>query len=49
MATENNKNISYTNQSDLFKKKKNITDVNTKFNIKNKIVLFINAIKVKHT
>jgi hypothetical protein len=49
MATETNKNISYSSILDFMKRKKIVTDTNTKNNLKNKINLFLNAVKVKHS
>ena len=49
MATENNKNISYSSMSDMMKRKKIVTDTNSKNNLKNKINLFLAAVKTKHT
>ena len=49
MATENNKNISYSSMLDFMKRKKIVTDTNTKNNLKDKINLFLNAVKTKHS
>jgi hypothetical protein len=49
MATENNKNISYSSMSNLMKRKKIVKNTGDKSNLKNKINLFLTAVKTKHS
>lgn len=49
MATENNKNISYSNYKDLFKRQKIVINNTIKTNLLSKISLLVNAIKQKHS
>lgn len=48
MATENNKNISYPNYTDLYKRQRICTDSTIKSSLLSKINTFITAVKVKH-
>jgi hypothetical protein len=49
MATENNKNISYSSRVDLRKRQKIVLDNSTKANIVSKVSVFVNALKTKHS
>jgi hypothetical protein len=49
MATENNKNISYSSISDFMKRKKIVKNAEDKGNLKNKINFFLTAVKTKHS
>ena len=49
MATENNKNISYSSMMNFRKRKKIVKNVEDKSNLKNKINLFLTAVKTKHS
>ena len=48
MATENNKNITYPNYTDMHKREKINTNSVVKFALSDKINLFVNAVKEKH-
>lgn len=48
MATEINKNITYSNYTDLFKRQKINTNSVVKTALSGKINLFVNAVKEKH-
>lgn len=48
MATEINKNISYTDYTELFKRQRINTNSVVKSAISDKINLFVNAVKEKH-
>ena len=48
MATEINKNITYPNQTDLFKRQRINTNPVVKNALSDKINLFVNAVKEKH-
>jgi hypothetical protein len=49
MATENNKNISYSSRVDLKKRQKIVLENSTKIDIASKVRMFINALKLKHS
>jgi hypothetical protein len=49
MATETNKNITYPNFKDLFRRQQIVTNQTIKSNILNKINLFITSVKQKHS
>jgi hypothetical protein len=49
MATENNKNISYSNHKDLFKREKIVLNNVIKSSLLSKITTLTNAIKQKHS
>jgi hypothetical protein len=49
MATENNKNISYSSMLDFMKRKKIVQNVVDKNTLKSKVNLFLNAVKTKHS
>jgi hypothetical protein len=48
MATEINKNITYSNHKDLFKRQRINTNPIVKTSLSDKINLFVNAVKEKH-
>jgi len=48
MATEINKNVTYTNHTDLFKRLRISTNSVVKSFLSDKINLFVNAVKEKH-
>ena len=48
MATEINKNITYPNHTDLFKRQRINTNSVVKNALSDKINLFVNAVKEKH-
>jgi hypothetical protein len=48
MATEINKNITYPNHTDLFKRQRIGTNYVVKTALSDKINLFVNAVKEKH-
>jgi hypothetical protein len=48
MATEINKNVTYTNYTDLFKRQRLNTNSVVKSVLSDKINLFVNAVKEKH-
>jgi hypothetical protein len=49
MATQNNKNISYSKYDDLFKRQQVTINVSNKNSILTKISLFVSAVKQKHS
>ena len=49
MATEINKNITYPNFKDLFRRQQIVTNASNKSNILNKINLFVASVKQKHS
>jgi len=48
MATENNKNVTYPNYKDLFKRQKINNSSDVKSALSAKINLFVDAVKEKH-
>lgn len=48
MATENNKNVTYTDYTELFKRQRLNTNSAVKSALSAKINLFVNAVKEKH-
>jgi hypothetical protein len=48
MATENNKNVTYTDFTELFKRQRINTNSIVKLSLSDKINLFVNAVKEKH-
>ncbi len=48
MATENNKNITYPNYTDLFKRQRISTNPSVKEALQVKVNLFVDAVKEKH-
>jgi hypothetical protein len=48
MATEINKNVTYPNHADMFKRQRINTNSNVKIALSGKINLFVNAVKEKH-
>lgn len=48
MATENNKNITYPNYKDLFKRQKINNSSDVKSALLSKVSLFVDAVKEKH-
>jgi hypothetical protein len=48
MATENNKNVTYTDFTELFKRQRINTNSIVKSSLSDKINLFVNAVKEKH-
>jgi hypothetical protein len=49
MATENNKNITYPKQKDLFKRQKVVLNTTIKNTLYSKISNFVTALKAKHS
>jgi len=49
MATENNKNLSYSNYKDLFKRQKLVSNSTVKLNLLNAVAVLTSAIKQKHS
>jgi len=49
MATENNKNITYSSKEDLLKRQKIVLDNTVKNSLAGKVSAFVNAVKVKHS